>query len=184
MALCLGPDLGRDALAATRRALGPAARGLRLPREGGLHLTLSFLGDVDRDRRASLEALLAALLGGARAPRLELAGAGAFPAGRPGRERVLWVGVREVGAGGRLEGIHGRVLEAVGRAGLAGPDAGRFHPHVTVGRPRRGTRVPSSFYELGFSRPWSPREVTLVRSLRGNGARRYEPAASFALGRS
>lgn len=185
VALMLGAEPGEEVAAAARAALGgeaAAREGFRLPRPDGLHLTLFFLGPVAGERVPGLRTALARGLDGAPAPRLRLARAGAFP--RPGRERVLWVGVEDRGAG-ELGRLHARVLDAVEAAGFdAALDRARpFRPHVTVARPRRGS-VPASFYALEVDRVWEPREACLVESVRADGPALYRPMARFPLHRA
>ena len=183
--LHLGEAVAGPLLAAVEASLGPdARRGYRFPRADGLHLTLVFLGRVERGLLGAMGAELARALAGHAAPELRLTAPGSFP--KPGRERVLWVGIEERG-GGRLAVLRAAVLAALGRAGweTALAEGDPFHPHVTVARPRPGTRVPEAFYaltpaELGDS-PWCAVEVTLFESVAGPGPRRYEPLARVAL---
>ena len=95
-----------------------------------LHLTLRFIGEVDR----SLETPLAREIGVALAdlPRfpMRLRAAGVFPSVK--RPRVVWIGVAETPA---LTTAQRLAEEAVVRCGVAA-DSRRFHPHVTVGRIR------------------------------------------------
>jgi len=112
---------------ATLCELDPHLPGLRwLPPEQ-LHLTLSFLGDVEASKQQALTDALNAV----RVPPffLPLQGMGSFNA--RGRPSVVWVGV---GKGHpHLFALHKRVQDAVLHAGLE-PDLKPFHPHVTVGR--------------------------------------------------
>ena len=190
VALLLGSPEGERVMGEVVRALGDedeARRRFRLPRADGLHLTLFFLGDVAAEAGAGLEGVLAAALAGARVPHLLLAGTGAFP--RPGRERVLWYGVREErtddGAPGRLAALHRRVLGAVGEAGfdVSKEESSPFRAHVTVARPRdaRRPRVPAAFSALDGGRAWSPAAVALVESVRERGPNLYRAVAEFPL---
>lgn len=110
-------------------ALDPHLHGLRWLPEDQLHLTLSFLGDVDAEAEGRLrEALRQVHV----APFfLPLSGVGAFNA--RGQPSVVWVGV---GRGHpNLFALHKHVQDAVLHAGLEA-DLKPFHPHVTVGRAR------------------------------------------------
>jgi 2'-5' RNA ligase len=112
---------------AALRGLDPHLSGLRWLPADQLHLTLSFLGDVDEAAEARLrEALL-----DVRVPPffLPLQGVGTFQA--RDRPSVVWVGV---GTGHpHLFALHRRIQDAVLHAGLE-PDLKPFHPHVTVAR--------------------------------------------------
>jgi RNA 2',3'-cyclic 3'-phosphodiesterase len=124
--LFIGLDLPADCKAVLQE-LDPHLPGLRSLPEDQLHLTLSFLGDVDGPKEADLRDELA----GVRVPPffLPLEGVGAFsPRGIPS---VVWAGV---GKGHpHLFALHQRVQNAVLKAGMQ-PDLKPFHPHVTIGR--------------------------------------------------
>jgi 2'-5' RNA ligase len=113
--------------------LDPHLPGLRwLPKEQ-LHLTLSFLGEVE----AAAEDRLRQALGEVRVPPffLPLRGVGVFDSGS--RPSVVWVGV---GKGHpHLFALHRRIQDAILRVGLE-PDLRPFHPHVTVGRAKGVSR--------------------------------------------
>lgn len=105
----------------------PAARWVD---DEQLHLTLRFIGEVDRHQAADIDAALAAV----RHPPfdLALAGLGAFE--RRGEARILWAGVAPHDA---LHGLHKKIDHALVRTGLE-PERRAFHPHITVARFGRG----------------------------------------------
>ena len=109
--------------------------------------------------------------------------AGAFP--RRGRERVLWLGVREEGEERVLPPLQRSVLRVVRGAGFdtAADERRPFRAHVTVARPRDARRpeVPDAFYALAPGRPWGPRAVALVEAVRARGPNVYRPIAEFSL---
>jgi 2'-5' RNA ligase len=108
-------------------ALNPHLSGLRWIPEEQLHLTLSFLGEVE----APSEERLRRALSEVRVPPflLPLCSVGVFRSGE--RLSVVWVGV---GKGHpHLFALHRRIQDAVLHAGLDA-DLKPFHPHVTVGR--------------------------------------------------
>jgi 2'-5' RNA ligase len=117
----------------TLRALDPHLTGLRWLPEDQLHLTLSFLGDVE----APAQDRLCEALHSVRVPPffLPLRGVGVFSS--RGRPSVVWAGV---GKGHpHLFALHQRVQDAVLDAGLE-PDLKQFHPHVTIGRAKNLSR--------------------------------------------
>ncbi len=195
MALVLDETHGERLRREVERSLGAgeAERHFRLPRAEGLHLTLYFLGAVERGRLSRVEAGLRLFLEGVPRPRLRLARSGAFPA--KGRERVLWLGVEEREPLGRLAACRGAVLAALKQAGFdtSADEREPFHPHVTVARPRaRRVRVPGEFYELALEEDWDPFEVALLESSvgpggpggqggQGQGPARYRDLARFSL---
>jgi RNA 2',3'-cyclic 3'-phosphodiesterase len=107
--------------------LNPHLPGLRWLPEEQLHLTLSFLGEVEMPAYDRLRQVL----GEVRVPPffLPLRGMGMFNSRN--RPSVVWVGV---GKGHpHLFGLHRRIQDSLLSAGLE-PNLKPFHPHVTVGR--------------------------------------------------
>lgn len=165
------------ALCAELAALQGGLRGARWVAPENLHLTLRFIGEVDR-RQANE---IADELGALRAPRfdLRLADAGTFGSGR--RPRALWVGVAPAPA---LADLKKRVDAACARAGL-GPDDRRFAPHVTIAR--LGGRIADAAAQRageiaavahgGFA----VEEVVLFESLAGADGPHYERVARYPL---
>jgi 2'-5' RNA ligase len=114
-------------------ALDPHLTALRWVPEEQLHLTLSFLGDVE----AHAEERLREALREVRVPPflLPLRGVGVFCS--RGRLSVVWVGV---GKGHpHLFALRRYIQDAVLHAGLEA-DLKPFHPHVTVGRAKDFSR--------------------------------------------
>lgn len=109
--------------------LNPQLANVSWLSEDKIHLTVSFLGQVDPSRDAIfIEKLLAIRF---VAFFLPVAGLGTFPP--KGRPRVVWVGV---GSGHpQLFHLHKKVQEAALAAGLE-PDLRAWHPHITVARCR------------------------------------------------
>ncbi|WP_419939948.1 RNA 2',3'-cyclic phosphodiesterase [Candidatus Palauibacter sp.] len=157
-----------------------ALEGVRPVRAEQLHLTLRFIGEVDRDLETPLAREIAAAV--AELPRfsIRLRAAGVFPSHR--RARVLWVGVEEAPA---LATLQRSVEEAVVRVGVA-PDPRPFRPHVTVGRIRRPpppVGLAGAVAGVRFEATVDVRRVSLMRSeLLSRGARHTEVAAGRLAG--
>jgi 2'-5' RNA ligase len=147
---------------------------VRWVRPDGIHLTLKFLGDVDRGR---IDEVMAAIRSAAtgRAPfRVAVGGVGCFPG--PRRPRVVWVGVED--RSGVLTAIQADLEASLGRLGFPSEDRS-FNAHLTLGRVRREVR-PDEGARVGSLLVGSPkvsmgevqvREITLFRSdLRPSGA--------------
>ena len=98
-----------------------------------VHLTLKFLGDVpSREIPRVCEAVQRGA--GKVAPfELEVCGAGAFP--NAARPRTLWLGTG--GGEAAMVELHHHIEGPLGKLGYR-KDQRRFHPHLTIGRVRRG----------------------------------------------
>ena len=112
--------------------------GARWQDDEQLHLTLRFVGEVDRH----LSEDLAAALGSVRHPpvAVSLDGVGSFMRGGRG---AIWAGIAPQDA---LRSLHRSVEGACRRAGLP-PESRSFHPHVTLARLSRGAGSPDPFLE-------------------------------------
>jgi RNA 2',3'-cyclic 3'-phosphodiesterase len=118
-----------EEIAKVRSALQEAKGDIRWTRLEGLHLTLKFLGDIERNQ---VEPILAALRATthARLPLHILAqGLGAFPHLR--RPRVLWVGLSGEGLREMSEAIETALMPLD-----FPPEEREFTPHLTLGRVR------------------------------------------------
>lgn len=105
--------------------------GARWQSEDQLHLTLRFIGEVDRHLAADVHAAL----GGIRHPALRIAlnGIGAFD--RRGWPDAVWAGVTPHEP---LKALHNKVDGALSRVGVP-PDQRAFRPHITLARLKRSS---------------------------------------------
>jgi 2'-5' RNA ligase len=103
--------------------------GARWQSDEQLHLTLRFIGEVDRHQAEDAAAALAAI----HHPRFEVAVTGLGTFERRGRAEVVWAGV---GPQEPLKALHNKVDQALARVGVA-PDRRAFHPHITIARLNR-----------------------------------------------
>ncbi|NIJ31868.1 RNA 2',3'-cyclic phosphodiesterase [Sphingomonas oligoaromativorans] len=115
------------------RAMG-GVPGARWQSDEQLHITLRFIGEVDRHRAEDI----AASLGHIRHPGfpLTLTESGTFE--RNGRVDALWIGVqpRE-----RIKALHDKIDRTLAQAGVA-PDGRAFLPHITLARFARSAAPP------------------------------------------
>lgn len=121
------PAARRARLEAVVRELRGELPPSRWTRPDGWHLTLKFLGEVERSTLAGLAGALRQRLEGHPAPSARLGGSGFFPS--PGNPRVAWVGGSVVGEGPVIEALE-EAAEAVGFAREQRPWA----VHLTVAR--------------------------------------------------
>ena len=148
---------------------------LRWQSDDQLHLTLRFIGEVERhtgdDVAASLEQI--------RFQRfaLSLDGVGSFEKHRHG---ALWAGVQPKD---QLKALNAKVERACQTAGLE-PERRAYHPHITLarwkGRPRHIDRFQEKNAGLA-SDPWEVSEFILYESRLGHEGAHYEPIAAYAL---
>ena len=106
-------------------------KGARWQDEDQLHLTLRFIGEVDRHVAADI----AASLGAIHHARFEISLSGLGTFDRRGQPLTLWAGVTPPEP---LKALHKKVDQAVLRAG-AEPDRRAYMPHVTLARLSRST---------------------------------------------
>ena len=121
----------------------PAAiRGLLLDTMGGisgarwqsddqLHLSLRFIGEVDRHRADDIHATLGAV----HHPRFRIAlnGIGTFD--RRGQPEIVWAGVTPHEP---LKALHKKVGQALARVGVE-PEQRGYLPHITLARLKRSS---------------------------------------------
>ena len=144
--------------------------------EEQLHLTLRFVGEVERPVADDL----AAELGRIHSPSFELriAGAGRFEQRSSG---TLWAGVEPKAPVAALAGKIERACIAVGLE----PERRAFHPHITLARwkGRRGHEV-ARFLERTrglASEPFELRDFSLFESRLSRHGAHYEEVASYSL---
>lgn len=175
------PEAHRREIA--RRSAGLAARlpPARWVPADNLHLTLVFLGATAEERLPDLRAALAPAFAGRGPLRLEVAGAGTFPPGRPAR--IAWVGLR---GGPELLALQGRVAAAAADCLGLEPERRPFHPHVTLARPRKpwsrraGEELERSFAGV-LGEPFAVEEGVLYRSETAPGGSVYTAVERFPL---
>ncbi|WP_018656067.1 RNA 2',3'-cyclic phosphodiesterase [Actinomadura flavalba] len=151
---------GLDAFIDPFRAAWP---GLRWVRRDLLHVTLTFLGDVDDLTFDRLLPRLERAIARHDRMRLALVGGGAFPLGGQ-HARVVWTGV--YGDRRALAGLAAATNAAGRRAGLPIDTHRMYRPHVTLARTRSPIDVRRLLEPLTTfaSAPWHADAVTLVRS--------------------
>jgi 2'-5' RNA ligase len=105
--------------------------GARWQSEDQLHLTLRFIGEVDRHTAQDIDAALS----GVHHPRFDLALAGIGTFERRGEAVTIWAGVSPHEL---VKALHNKVDQALSRAGLE-PERRAYTPHVTLARLPRGS---------------------------------------------
>ena len=149
--------------------------GLRWQDDGQLHLTLRFVGEVERPVAEDLAKALEAVR--FETFTVELMGVGRFDQRRGG---VLWAGASPREPLKTLAAKIERVCQSVGLE----PERRAFHPHVTLARwSGRAPRL-DSWIERHSNLRTSPFEVEgfiLYESRLGREGAHYEPVADYLL---
>ena len=141
-----------------------------------LHLTLRFVGEVERPLAEDLAAALAAI----RAPAFELRihGTGRFEQRNSG---ALWAGIEPRAPVAALAAKVERICQSVGLE----PERRAFHPHITLARwkGRRSREIATFLDRTGglASAPFAVDRFTLVESRLSRHGAHYEEVASYPL---
>jgi 2'-5' RNA ligase len=106
-------------------AMGGVARA-RWQADEQLHLTLRFIGEVDRHSGRDVMAALGAV----HHPRFTIALDGVGQFDRRGRIDTLWAAVQPHAP---LKTLHNKIDQALGRVGIA-PEGRAYLPHITLAR--------------------------------------------------
>jgi len=144
-----------------------------------LHLTLRFIGEVDRPQAEDIAAALGQVRGAA--PEIAIAGVGRFEKG--GRTDTIWAGIAPRGP---LTKLHASVDRALGQAGVA-PDRRAFLPHITLARLPRGAGAEPAIDRFLAERadlasgPFTIDAMILFASRLGREGARYEAIARYPL---
>ncbi len=149
--------------------------GARWQDEDQLHLTLRFVGEVDRHQAEDL----AAALGGLHHPPFDVALSGVGRFERRGKG-AIWAGVAPHDA---LKALHKKVDQACMRAGSP-PEARAYMPHITLARTSRSTGLVEPFIQrwAGLSSaPFSVSDIRLYESRLGSEGASYTIAARYPL---
>jgi RNA 2',3'-cyclic 3'-phosphodiesterase len=169
------PEAQRAAMAVFLTACAAAAPQFRWTPAANLHLTIRFIGNVDRALVEAIADRLAArsLL----AFDLELGDLGTFGHGR--HVRVVWQGV-----GARAEAVTALAAQVdaeCAAAGLVG-EKRPFQPHLTLARARArdGAELPT-VPEPPRVNPWCATELVLFASRLSPTGAVYEPLRALKL---
>lgn len=126
------PEEIRANLLALRRRLALAPGAVKWVESENLHLTLYFIGDVDKSRMPQLLQRAAAAAADSLKFTVSVRGVGVFPT--INRPRVLWAGVEE----GQSEII--KLAHALNKS-FGNTQRQSFSPHITIGRIRPGKQI-------------------------------------------
>lgn len=151
--------------------------GARWQSDDQLHLTLRFVGEVDRHLAQDVHAAL----GGVHHPAFDLAlnGIGCFD--RRGFPDAVWAGVTPHD---EVKALHNKVDAALRRVGVA-PDERAFLPHITIARMNRSAGPLDHLLEEAgglSSPPFAVDSFALFESDLTNEAAIYSVVERYRLG--
>ncbi len=127
-------DTLRDQIEALANELRrrPGGQAARWTPKGNIHLTIKFLGDVERNDLPAVYEAVGRAAAGVTPFAVEVADLGCFPNTR--RPNIVWVGLQgELAALRRLQQAIEGALEPLGHPRERRP----FSPHLTIGRVNR-----------------------------------------------
>jgi 2'-5' RNA ligase len=149
-------------------------------RETNLHLTLKFVGEIQRNSVREFSNAVSRAVKGIAPFSVVLEGVGVFPNRRD--PRVLWLGITD--PGGRLADLHSRVETECFAVGF--PKEERpFHPHLTLARLRtRGNAgaLARAHEQLNFeAHSIEVAELLVIRSELSSAGSKYTVVSRHAL---
>jgi 2'-5' RNA ligase len=174
--LFVGIDLP-DSIRNSMHLLQCGLKNARWVAPENLHLTLRFIGEVDRAQADEIDQALMTV--DAPPIEIELGDAGAFGAGD--RALILWAGVARTPA---LIDLKLRVDAALGHVGIA-PDGRKFAPHITLARfnnaPARLVSRRAAEIAPAVAGRFTATAFILFESRLGSSGAHYERAALYPL---
>lgn len=127
IAVKLSRDL-RDRLGYLQCRLFAGRTDVRVVSVENLHITLRFLGEVEKVRMGNVISACEQTAAIFSRFYIDVRGVGSFPAGNP---RILWAGITD-GSDTLIE-INARLEYLLGKEGFT-PDEKPYRPHLTIGR--------------------------------------------------
>jgi 2'-5' RNA ligase len=182
LAIDPGDDLRRQ-IAGTVETIRANTSGIRWVRDAKLHVTLTFLGEIDESRIPDITAVASAVAPKHAPFSVRVQGAGVFPDWR--RVRVVWFGLKDEG---QLAGLATELRQVRGVLGL--PPDRPFRAHLTLGRStgplsaEQKTSLSKALAPFKGSYPFDVSRVLLMRSSLSPTGSEYTELASFPLGGS
>ena len=184
MRLFLAIDPGeecRSRLASVVAAVRASSSGVRWVRDGKLHVTLAFFGDVPEAHVDDLRTAARQVVVRHQPFPASVSGSGVFPDWR--RPRVVWLGLGDNSQMMQLGNEIGVMSTALGF-----PPDHPFRAHLTIGRiprPLSATQreaLRSALGSLSGAYPFDVTRVVLMRSGLSPAGSEYSELASFPLG--
>ena len=102
--------------------------GVKWVKPDNIHLTLKFLGHIEKEIVEGIKEILNKIAGQTKPFKIKLSSPGAFPS--PDRPRVIWIGVEENKESSHLANL---IDEKTASLGIE-KESRAFHPHLTLAR--------------------------------------------------
>jgi 2'-5' RNA ligase len=158
-------------------AISSGVRGARWVRSEGMHITLFFAGEMDRDQANDLDAELETV----QMPPFELSCRGLGYFERGSRIKSIWAGIAPSKA---LLYLHDRVESAAVRAGFERENR-KYKPHITLAR-LKGARADDigpwiETHDHLSTPPFTVDHFTLYRSHLAREGAMYEPMVEYQI---
>ena len=120
---------------------------IRWVRLESMHLTLKFLGETEMEQVHTIQGVLDQVAERFSSFNLEIAGIGCFP--NFSRPKIVWVGFNP--DGGDLSRLQSELTGRLEKIGFEREQRG-YHPHLTLGRVRKGLSGSDMKYLSGWAR--------------------------------
>lgn len=151
-------------------------------RNGNFHLTLKFLGDVEKNRIDKINSTIARITANYRPICIEIGSIGTFP--NLYRPRVLWVGLTQ--GADEIRTLANSVIRELAKLGY--PSDNRFHPHLTLARLKERVNLKTNTdlfkkFETIAGTLMHVNHITLVRSELHTSGAVYTPLHIYPLGK-
>jgi RNA 2',3'-cyclic 3'-phosphodiesterase len=149
-------------------------------RDGNLHLTLKFLGEIPRSSVTCFSNAVSQAVAELAPFSIQLGHTGVFP--KRGEPRVLWIGVNDIS--GKLSELHARLEDESLKAGFE-KEKRAFHPHLTIARLRRRQHA-SELAQAHLQMTFEPveilvNELLVIRSELSSAGSKYTVVSRHAL---
>lgn len=151
--------------------LEPFSKGIRWVRPQAIHLTLKFLGEIEKNKLDKIRQSLFEVTGQLSPFELTITDAGCFP--NKQHPRVFWLGL-DMGPENELSLLHAWIEEALEKIGFE-KEKRKFSPHLTFGRVKQSKNY-SALFEFINENPFEAKsfnvnKIDLIKSdLKQTGA--------------
>jgi RNA 2',3'-cyclic 3'-phosphodiesterase len=169
--------------AQARLQIGIKKKAVRWTQPEQIHLTLQFLGNIERHRIDSFRAVLERVVSESKSFQLCAETIDCFPSSK--RPRIIWAGL--TGELEPLQMLKQKLDVALDELGYV-PEKRKFHPHLTIGRvadlkPTNARRLAKEILKFDPAQfgEWHVHEINLMQSVLSPKGAKYHLLKSFPL---